>query len=86
MARATIGRWGRNLAVRIPAEVVEAAGLGDGERVEIIPQNGEVVIRKVEPELTAHAMFRGRSPEEWRAVYADAFDWGPDRGRERVEE
>jgi hypothetical protein len=25
-------------------------------------------------------------PEEWRAAYAGAFDWGPDVGREVVEE
>jgi hypothetical protein len=31
-------------------------------------------------------LFRGKSPEEWRVAYADAFDWGPDVGREIVEE
>jgi antitoxin MazE len=31
-------------------------------------------------------LFEGKSPEEWRAAYAGAFDWGPDVGREVVEE
>ena len=31
-------------------------------------------------------MFAGKSPETWRALYRDAFDWGAYRGHERVEE
>ncbi len=86
MSRAVIGRWGKNLAIRFPAEVAEAAGLTDGERVEILPQDGEVVIRKLVPQVTVADMFLGKSAEEWRALYTDAYDWGPDRGREFVEE
>jgi antitoxin component of MazEF toxin-antitoxin module len=86
MAQATIGRWGRNLAVRFPADVAKAAGFGDGERVELLPQKGGIIIRKVAPDFTADAMFRGKRPEEWRALYAGAYDWGADRGREIVEE
>jgi hypothetical protein len=32
------------------------------------------------------ALFAGKAPEEWRAAYASAYDWGPDVGREAVEE
>ena len=35
--------------------------------------------------VTLTELFRGRSPEEWRAIYKDAYDWGPDLGREIVE-
>jgi hypothetical protein len=31
-------------------------------------------------------LFHGKSPKEWRAAYAGALDWGPDVGREVVEE
>jgi hypothetical protein len=31
-------------------------------------------------------LFLGKSPEEWRAEYAEAFDWGQDIGREATEE
>jgi len=31
-------------------------------------------------------LFKGKSPNEWREIYKDAFDWGPDVGRERVED
>jgi antitoxin component of MazEF toxin-antitoxin module len=86
MPQAIVGRWGKNLAVRFPAEVARAAGLGDGQRVELVPQNGAILIRRVAPEITAESLFHGKSAEEWRALYGDAYDWGPDRGREAVEE
>ncbi len=86
MPRAVIGRWGKNLAIRFPAEVAEAARLGEGERVEIAASGDEVVIHKLPAETAADALFAGRSPETWRALYRDAFDWGPDRGRERIDE
>ena len=34
---------------------------------------------------TIDALFRGKSPEEWRELYRGAYDWGPDVGREIVE-
>ncbi len=86
MPRAVIGRWGKNLAIRFPADVAKAALLSDGERVEIAVSDDTVVIRKLPAETTAEALFAGRSPEAWRALYRDAFDWGPDQGRERLDE
>jgi antitoxin component of MazEF toxin-antitoxin module len=86
MPRATIGRWGRNLAVRFPDAVAKTAGFSDGERVEALAENGQVIIRKIAPEYPAEQMFRGKRPEEWRALYGDTDDWGADRGRESVEE
>ena len=86
MPRAIVGRWGKNLAIRFPAEVAEAARLSEGERVEIAASGDEVVIRKLPAEPDIAAMFAGRRPEDWRALYRGAFDWGPDRGHERVDE
>jgi antitoxin MazE len=86
MPQAIIGRWGRSLAVRIPAEVASAAGLDEGERVDVGAQNGEVVIRRAAPRFTLAELFRGKSAAEWRRDYAGAYDWGPDVGREIVPE
>jgi antitoxin MazE len=86
MTDITIGRWGKNLAVRFPGDIARAAGLTEGERVEIEARGGEIVLRRVAPHFTLEELFRGRSPEEWRADYAGAYDWGPDIGREHVEE
>ena len=82
----TIGKWGKNLAIRLPGEIVKAAGLNDGERVEIETHDGDIVIRRTAPHFTLEELFRGKSPEEWRAAYIGAYDWGPDVGREAVEE
>lgn len=86
MTQVTIGKWGKNLAIRFPGEIVEASGLRDGERVEIETRDGIILIRRAVPRFTLEELFRGKSPEEWRALYREAFDWGPDVGREVVEE
>jgi hypothetical protein len=31
-------------------------------------------------------LFQGKSPQEWRAEYAGAYDWGPDIGREAIQD
>ena len=86
MSQAIIGRWGKSLAVRIPAEIADAAGIGDGERVEIETRDGAVVIHRAPPRFSLDELFRGKSSAEWRQAYAGAYDWGPDLGREAVEE
>ncbi len=85
MTRATIGRWGRSLAVRLPAELAASLNLREGERIEIDSGTDQIVIRRAKPSYTLEEMFSGKQADEWRALYADAFDWGPDIGRELVE-
>ncbi|MGH7113955.1 MAG: AbrB/MazE/SpoVT family DNA-binding domain-containing protein [Stellaceae bacterium] len=86
MTRVTVGKWGKNLAIRFPGEIVKESGLRDGERVEIETQHGDIVIRRAVSPVTLEELFAGGSAEDWRALYAGAFDWGPDVGREAVEE
>lgn len=86
MTHVTVGRWGKNLALRFPSEIASEVGLHEGERVEVETQGTTIVIRRAPPKFTAEALFAGRSPAEWQALYADAYDWGPDVGREIVEE
>jgi antitoxin MazE len=86
MSEMVVGKWGKNLAVRLPGVVASEIGLKEGERVEVETRNGEVVIRRSVPRFTLQELFPGKSPSEWRNAYADAFDWGPDVGREIVEE
>jgi len=86
MSQVTVGRWGKNLAIRLPGEIVKAAGLSNGERVEIEAHDGNLVIRRAVPHFTLEELFRGKSPRQWRAAYAGALDWGPDVGRVVIEE
>ena len=86
MSQAVVGKWGRNLAIRFPGDIASAAGISEGERVEIEMDDGCIVIRRRVPRFDLAELFKGKTPAEWRAEYAGAFDWGPDVGREIVEE
>jgi antitoxin component of MazEF toxin-antitoxin module len=57
MASAIVGRWGKNLAVRLPQEIAEATHLSDGDRVEIETRAGDIVIRRstISPEARERA-------------------------------
>jgi len=86
VSQVIVGKWGKSLAIRLPGEVVRATGLNNGERPDIETRDREIVIRRAVPRFTLEELFRGKTPAEWRAAYARAFDWGPDIGREVVEE
>ena len=86
MSQVVIGKWGKNLAIRFPADVARAAGLGNGQQVDINTRNGEIVIRRSAPEFTLEELFKGKSAKQWRAAYARAYDWGNDVGREVIED
>jgi antitoxin MazE len=86
MVRVTVGRWGNNLAVRLPGEIADAIRLRDGDRVDIEARDRDLVIRRAERRCSLADLFRDKTPEAWRAEYAGAYDWGPDIGREAVPE
>ena len=46
MSEVTVGRWGKNLAIRVPFEIAKAISLRDGERVEVSAQEGDIIIRR----------------------------------------
>jgi antitoxin MazE len=46
MTTVTVGKWGKNLAVRAPAALAETVGLRDGETVEIEAAQGDLLIRR----------------------------------------
>jgi len=86
MRQVTVGKWGKNLEIRFPGEIAKAVGLSDGECVEIETHDGEIIIRRAVPHFTLEDLFAGKSAKQWRAAYAEVFDWGPEVGREVVEE
>ena len=46
MTNVVVGKWGKSLAVRVPIDVATAAGLTDGEAVDIEAVDGTIVIRR----------------------------------------
>lgn len=55
MTKVTVGTWGKSLAVRVPLEVARAAGLVEGEQVEIDTRDGDIVIRRSDAQAEARA-------------------------------
>jgi antitoxin component of MazEF toxin-antitoxin module len=46
MTQVIVGKWGNNLAIRVPLEIARASGLSDGEQVEIETLDGDILIRR----------------------------------------
>jgi antitoxin MazE len=46
MSEITVGKWGKNLAVRVPLDLARSLGLVDGEKVEIEARDGDILIRR----------------------------------------
>jgi antitoxin component of MazEF toxin-antitoxin module len=85
MTHVIVGRWGKNLALRFPNEIAAAFQLHEGDRVEIESGPEQIVIRRAKPRYTLDELFAGKSPDEWREIYANAYDWGPDVGQEIID-
>lgn len=53
MSHSVVGKWGKNLAIRVPMDVARASGLADGEMVEVEMQDGDLVVRRRAAHLLA---------------------------------
>jgi antitoxin MazE len=75
-----VSRWGNSLAVRLPAAVVEALGLKEGEEVEIhvVGARSLEVGRKPSSRqlLSRLRKYRGRLPADFRFDRLEANDRG----------
>ncbi|HYE52352.1 MAG TPA: AbrB/MazE/SpoVT family DNA-binding domain-containing protein [Azospirillaceae bacterium] len=76
-----IARWGNSLGLRIPKEIAGRLGLAEGARVELTAEKDRIVIAVDRPHFRLEELLDGVTPE----AMADAFDWGPDAGRENVD-
>ena len=76
-----ISKWGNSLGVRVPKDVAAKLGLTEGSRVDVSIEGDRLVISTKRPVYTLDELLVGMTPESMR----EAFDWGPDMGREKVE-
>jgi antitoxin MazE len=53
MTEVVVGKWGKSLAVRVPLDVVQAAGLTLGETLEMEMVDGDVVLRRSDARAAA---------------------------------
>jgi antitoxin MazE len=80
--RVRIRRWGNSLGLRIPQDIIRRTGLKEGAEADVALDEGRIVIAPPAPRYELKDLLAGMTPDAVR----DAFDWGPDRGREMVEE
>ena len=76
-----VARWGNSLGVRIPKDVAQRIGLREGARVDVEAEGNRIIITPVRSRYVLTDLLKGMTPEAMR----EAFDWGPDKGRETVE-
>jgi antitoxin component of MazEF toxin-antitoxin module len=64
MAKVTIGKWGKNAALRLPVEIMKATGLKIGEEVEVGVAGLKVIVtrphdvRRAEAEAAAERIIK----------------------------
>lgn len=75
-----VSKWGNSLAVRLPAAVVEALDLQDGDNIEIqVEGSRSLSVRKApdQRELLARLRkYRGRLPKDFRFDRLEAHERG----------
>lgn len=75
-----VAKWGNSLAVRLPAAVVEAMGLSEGDDIEIQVAGArkfEIVRKPAARELLARLRkFRGRLPDDFKFDRLEAHERG----------
>jgi antitoxin MazE len=76
-----ISRWGNSLGLRIPKDIARQARLREGARVEVEAEGDRIIISPACPRYVLADLLKGMTPRAMR----EAFDWGPDKGREIVE-
>jgi antitoxin MazE len=73
-----VAKWGNSLAVRLPAAVVEALGIREGDDIEIqVAGTHAFEVRKTPDNLELLARlrrFRGRLPEGFRFDRLEAHE------------
>ena len=62
-----VSKWGNSLAVRLPAAVLEALGLREGDDIEIHVEDARTLVVRKSPDslelLARLRKFRGRLPK-----------------------
>lgn len=51
-AKSHVSKWGSSLAVRIPKPIAEQWGVQEGSSIEIVSDDGQVILRKTPYNLT----------------------------------
>jgi antitoxin MazE len=81
--RTKISKWGNSAAVRIPRQTLEAAGLQEGQEVDIAARDGVVELRSPRKRYTVEELF-AEAEKQGPLVQPAFIDWGADVGAEII--
>ena len=84
---ATIQKWGNSQGIRIPKSLLEALGIRENDRVELVQEQDTITIKKADavPHKTLEERliaFYGKSVEEISRIQSEEVDWGKVEGNE----
>ncbi|HKA21580.1 MAG TPA: AbrB/MazE/SpoVT family DNA-binding domain-containing protein [Blastocatellia bacterium] len=61
-----VTKWGNSQGLRLPKHVLESADIVVGDDVEVIPEEGQIIIRKVSKRKFDLAEMVSRMPRNYR--------------------
>jgi len=76
-----LARWRNSLGLRIPKDIASHAGLYEGARVEVEAEGNRIIITPARRRYVLAELLKGMTPQAMR----EAFEWGPDEGRDIAE-
>ncbi|MGA9769235.1 MAG: AbrB/MazE/SpoVT family DNA-binding domain-containing protein [Blastocatellia bacterium] len=62
-----VQRWGNSQGLRLPKHILESADISVGDNVEVIPQEGQIIIKKVSKRKFNLAEMVSRMPRNYKA-------------------
>jgi len=77
--KSRISKWGNSLAIRLPRQILTELGLTEGESMEILVENGRLIITPVLKEYGLEELVEGITSENRHTE----TDWGPPHGAEK---
>lgn len=78
MATTQLAKWGNSLGLRLPKAIAQAAGVEEGDPVDVSVENGAIVIRPSGPTYSLEQLVGEITPRNRH----DESDWGEPVGDE----
>lgn len=77
-----VTKWGNSLGLRLPRSMASQIGVEAGSQVEILAEGDRLIVRSATARWTLDDVLANMTPE----AMGEAFDWGEDVGRERIDD
>ncbi len=77
-----ISKWGNSLGLRLPRTLAQQIGISEGAQVNIWADGSRLVVEAAPTKHALADLLVNMSPQNM----SDAFSWGDDEGREKIDE